>query len=501
MVQTRIVEYGALVQSSDMPTVIANIMAPGRLEGMAFSATANNILSISPGTVLLPDGVMISEDQTKSLVINNTAFATNYTVTYQFQSADVIGGSPATLNLLTGIVKQESLSDSTVLGWILYPGGSVALDTSMFVQPRPVRVSPPKGVFSSLYLPPFVDALRPPTERAGAVAVRSSRFANLNSPSTQATAFAGTPARVLGASVLTDTSAVQASGLSYDTFTVSHVVTVTGNIVNGSPVISNLSDVSRLAVGQTVGNGNNGIPNGATVIAPPSGNSVTISAQATATVSGGYLTFGNALFTGSTQSSSLLPGSPLPLTRVPNLPLSAFVIGPSDALTVSTQTTASPPPGVVPGAVEIVAEVPARSGNWQETVMQLGSETVMQFLNLSPQTLTYDFRLPFVVSGAGKPNKVVTRLSVDFNCIVTYSILVGGQALILSPVSGTVANTGGLITQEFSIPTLTSTKWSVGAVAYIDVSIQAQSGGSASFAYVGLTLDDAPYLLFVGSTD
>jgi hypothetical protein len=49
---------------------------------------------------------------------------------------------------------------------------------------------------------------------------------------------------------------------------------------------------------------------------------------------------------------------------------------------------------------------------------------------------------------------------------------------------------------EFAIPNNTVT-WTNGTMAYIDVSIQAQGGGSASFSFIGLTLEDAPYPLFV----
>ena len=116
MVQTRNVEYGGLIQSSDMPSDMSNIMAPGRLQGMVFSATAADQMSISPGSLLLPDGVVILEDQIQKLEISNTAFAVSYTVIYQLPTTTIIGSSPATLSLLTGIVKQSSLTDSTVLG-------------------------------------------------------------------------------------------------------------------------------------------------------------------------------------------------------------------------------------------------------------------------------------------------------------------------------------------------------------------------------------------------
>jgi hypothetical protein len=301
---------------------------------------------------------------------------------------------------------------------------------------------------------------------------------------------------------MSDVTSVAASLVNNDTFTVSRAFVVTGNIVNGSAVISNVSNTSRITVGQVVGNGNNGIPSGATVVSSPSGTSVTISALATSTVVGGAISFADPLFTGSTASQSLVAGVPLSLGRVPNTPLDKFIVGPLDSLRVNVGTSVVPPAGTVSGEVDILVETPAASGNWQESLVTLGSETALKFFNAGTQTLTYDFRLPFVVTGGGKPNKLIARLNVDFNCIVTFSVLVGSSVVTLSPVSGTVANTGGLITSEFAIPTLSGgVTWNVGSVAYVNVAITAQAGGSAAFSYIGLTLEDAPYLLFVGTTD
>lgn len=495
MVQTRNVEYGGLIQSSDMPSDIGNIMAPGRLVGMDFYAAAADQIGITRGSILLPDGIVVFEDAAKLLQINNTAFAITYSVVYQLQSTAITGASPASLLLLTGIIKQENLTDATVLGWIIYPGGAAALDPTMFLQPHPIRVNPPEGLLHTVFLPPFAEGLRPPTERGGGITTKAVKIANLNTTSSQTTSFAGVPARILSATVIAD-GAVAASGVNYDALYINKSFVVTGSLVNTNPLITSISNTSQITVGQKVTG--NGIPVGATVISAPSGGSVTISGNATVTgVSA--LTFSDTLYSLSTASTALLAGLPTPLVKSVGLALSKYVIGPSDALTVSVNPNPplhAFPPGSVPGEIDIAVEMPAKTGQWVEEIVPLGNETATQFLNVSTSTLTYDFKLPFVITGEGQPHKLVTRLNVDFNTIVTFSVLVDGVTLTLSPVSGAIANTGGLVTVEFSIPNNTVV-WKSGTMAYVNVSILAQGGGYAAFSFIGLTLEDAPYPLFI----
>jgi hypothetical protein len=479
-----------------MPSDIANIMAAGRLVGMEFIASAADQVSISPGTVLLPDGVVILEDKTQTLQISNTAFSVSYTVVYQLQSSTIIGGSPATLLLLTGIIKQSTLTDATVLGWIIYPGNAVALDPSMFLQPRPIRVDPPEGVLHTLFLPPFVEGLRPPAEKSGSVSTKSVRVTNLNTTSLQTVSFGGVPTRILGATVVTDVG-IASNVLNYDVLFLNKSFVVTGNLVNGSNILSNLSDTTQITIGQQVRG--TGIPNGATVVSAPSGGSVTISGNAGSTLTASPVTFSSALYSLSTATTSLVAGLPQPLSKTVGAPISRYVIGATDTLSVSINPNPPAhafPAGSISGGIDIAVEMPAKSGNWQEQIVSIGTETALQFLNVSTSTLTYDLKLPFVITGEGQPHKLITRLNVDFNTIVTFTVLVGNKILILSPVSGSVANTGGLVTMEFAIPNNTVT-WTNGTMAYIDVSIQAQGGGSASFSFIGLTLEDAPYPLFV----
>lgn len=492
MVQTRTVDYGAAIHSSDMPFDISSIMSAGRLVGMTLSASAADQIAITPGTVLMPDGVLVHEDEVKYLQVANTAFAVNYSIVYTLQSTDVIGGSPADLNLVAGIVKQESLTDATVIGWVLYPGGAVALDESFLIEADTIRVEPRSAKLDALYLPPFPESLRPPEERRGSVQVRGGRLSNLNSASSIASQAAGIAGRLVSASVVTDAS-IAANGSNYDVISVVRSFAVTGSTTALNPNISNVSDVSRIYVGQGISG--TGIPSGATV-GSISGSTVTMSANATATVTGGTVVVSEALFSLSTQSTSLVGSVASQLTKA-SVAASRFQVRSTDTLSVRSQMTGVVP-GTIPGEISYVYESPGSTGNWEESIVPLGNETVNRWQNLSAGLLTYLLKVPFVVTGVGKFNKLVARLNVESNTIVTFSVRVGGSSITLSPVSGTVANTGGLVTVELLIPSVTGVTWEVGKVGYVEMSIQAQGGGAAALAYLGLTTENYPYTLFVG---
>jgi len=491
MVQTRTVEYGAAIHSSDMPFDISSIMSAGRLVGMTLSASAADQIAVTPGTVLMPDGVLVHEDEVKYLQVANTAFAVNYSIVYTLQSTEVIGGSPADLNLVAGIVKQDDLTDSTVLGWVLYPGGAAALDESFLIEADTIRVEPRSAELDALYLPPFPEALRPPEERRGSMQVRGSRLSNLNSTST-ITQVAGIAGRIVSASVVTDAS-IAANGSNYDVLSVVRSFAVTGSTTALNPNITNVSDVSRIYVGQGVSG--TGIPSGATV-GGISGSTVTMSANATATVTGGTVVFSEALFSLSTQSTSLVGSVASQLTKA-SVVASRFQVRSTDTLSVRSQMTGVVP-GTIPGEISYVYESPGSTGNWEESIVPLGNETVNRWQNLSAGLLTYLLKVPFVITGVGKFNKLVARLNVESNTIVTFNVRVGGTSITLSPVSGTVANTGGLVTVELLIPSVTGVTWEVGKVGYVEMSIQAQGGGAAALAYLGLTTENYPYTLFVG---
>lgn len=494
MAQDRKNIFGALIETEDMPRALSALSAPGRLEGMDFSVSAADLLQVSAGSCILPDGVVILEDEDREILVNNSSFAADYTVIYQLEDVRVLGGSPAQLRLLAGIHQQDDFTDSTVLGWIKYPGGSIPLSESHFIQPASIRLGNVLGKLDAVYLPPFVEAIRPQTELRGSLLAKSLRQSNLSSNYSVPQSFFGRT-RVVGASVIADAVSIAENNSNYDSFAVKRAFVVTGDTASGSNVINNVSDTSRIILGQSISGSN--IPSGSTVT-NISGSSVTISGVASSLAVGISFTLTDILFTYDTRAANqgeVTAGVTSEFVKS-SLATSRFILEPTDHVKVENVITGSPTASS--GEIVVVGESPASSGNWQEQIQNFSFEPALKFLNISTSTTSYVFKIPFVISGdRGQPLKLVSRLHVDFNAIVTFKIIADNQTLTLSPASGAVANTGSLLTRELSIPKNSTVNWVAGKTALIEVTIDAQPGGSASFAYIGLTSDSASSLIFI----
>lgn len=294
--QRRLNIFGGLIDTADMPEMMSNVMSAGRLVGFDFMVAESDFMSITAGSCLLPDGVLIIEDEVKNLIIPNSSLETEYTVMYQLEDTRTLGGSPAILRLVSGMLRQDAVVDGTILGWIRYPGGSVPLSDSFFIQPSHLRIT--------------------------------------NQP---------------------------------DTF-----------YYNQCPI------------------------------------------------------------------------SPI---RTP-------------------------------------------ASEWPETIEYILNEPCTRYTNTSAGQLLHTLQFPFIIPSKGQPRKLVTRLSVDFNCLVSFSIKLNGMTVALTPNSGLVSNTGTLITREFDILLESDLVWSAGNTAYIEAVIDAQANRGASIAYVGLTLEPTPFTLF-----
>lgn len=494
MAQERKLVFGALIETEDLPIAISNIMAPGRLKGMIMTVGAADLVTLTPGSCLLPDGVIVIEDQDKQLLVSNSSFPADYTLLYQLEDSRVLGGSPAILRILPGILKQVDFTDGCILGWIKYPGGSIPLADSHFIQPASIRVESTQGTLTKIFLPPFMEGIRAANEHRGSSILKSFRLANLSAVTSQITSFGGVPSRILGATVTSDTVTIPASNANYDTMALKKVFVTVGDTGIASSTLANVAAATLVTAGQTVSGP--GITVGSVVVSV-SGSTVVMSGLATVTATGVALTFSEPIFTYDTRAAfqgTITGGVPKSFNKV-SLPTLKYIINPQDTLKVETAITGSPANAV--GEINVLVESPASSGNWQEDLQIISGESTHRILNISPTTLVYNMKLPFVITGEGQPRKLITRLNVDFNCLVTFKLFANGQYLTLDPVSGTVANTGGLITREFNIPNVNTVIWTAGETANVDVSIQAQPGGSASLAHISLTLESAPFLLFI----
>jgi len=381
MSQRRINVFGDLIDTADLPEMIANIVAPGRLLGNEFVVAATDLMQVTPGSCLLPDGVLVLEDETKNLVIPISSLPTDYTVVYQLEDTMTLGGSPAILRLLSGTKRQENMTDGTILGWVRYPGGSIPLSPSFFVQPSPLRIQTRPDTFSYV---------------------------------------SNCPINILRA---TKTS-LSVSSTDVD-FTLNTFYKAYETLANGSAVTLTTTGTlpAPLALSTT------------------------------------YYVINS--IDNSFQLATIPTGFPIDLTT--------GGIG-THTFTVTTSS-------------------------WTETVDYVLHEACSRFVNSSGVTSTYTVRLPFLVTSRGQPRKLVTRLLVDYDCLVTFSINLRGTAITLSPNGGLISNTGTIITREFDIPA-SSLVWDAGTTAFIDIDVVAQPSRGTSIAYVGLTDEPTPFTLF-----
>ena len=156
--QSQFIATGDPVTSVSLQQIFQSLANPGVLEGNELIAVTSSILGVSPGTALTDSGVFIIESEVKQLAFTLTVSPQNYTVYYQYVTSKNFGGNPATLTMQTGLVEADGFVNGVVLGWVLYPGGSVPLNSSMFVSAPRFRLqqSPSTGVNSYINLfPPF----------------------------------------------------------------------------------------------------------------------------------------------------------------------------------------------------------------------------------------------------------------------------------------------------------------------------------------------------------
>lgn len=427
--QKRINVFGDLIETSDLADMSSSLMSPGRLTGMSFEVAASDLLKVKSGSCLLPDGVLIMEDSDKDLVIPSSSYSSEYTIIYQLEDSRVLGASPALLKTVSGIMRQSSYTDATVLGWIKYPGGSIPLADKYLIQPDRLRVEPTTAMLADTWSCPFLDIIRPPIEVRGNTLLRNLALTDITQNQNQYVAF-GERCRIVSCSLVLN------STIAADTFSY-----LTISLKKGTDTLFSWD-------------------------------------------------------TRGTNQGAITLGTPSYLIKNSSLSYGTFIIENTEVPVFSVVKTGSIL-GPISGQLNIVVETPASSGRWSESVIETNGEKLSKFLNLDALPQLYTMQIPFVISGKGSPKKVVSRLSVDFNCMVTFRVKIAGNTITLDPSNGLVSNTGGVLTREFNIPNEYSSLWIAGNTALIEVEINAQAGRSASFAHVGLSAESSPFLLFI----
>ena len=123
MTQKRYINYGATADASGIKGIIRNLVEPGILNGFDMLAVAPDQVQISSGGLVFDSGILLEETEVKYLTVPITAASLNYTIVYTHADADIVGGTAATLSLVTGLF--STYTNSVLLGWVKYPGGSV----------------------------------------------------------------------------------------------------------------------------------------------------------------------------------------------------------------------------------------------------------------------------------------------------------------------------------------------------------------------------------------
>ncbi len=158
MAQRRFINFGDTVLAERINEISTAIVAPGVLSGGEFTLFDASTLSVGANSVMLQT-LLLVEDTTTLVPIPLTSDATDYTVVYEHMNTNVLGGIPAQIVLLEGIFAFGALEDTVVLGWVLYPGGSVPLNTAFFIEAPKLQIRNPTSFPSDVLIPPYLDTI------------------------------------------------------------------------------------------------------------------------------------------------------------------------------------------------------------------------------------------------------------------------------------------------------------------------------------------------------
>ena len=139
MSQKRIQDYGSPVVAQSLKSLSNSLVPAAILVGCAFSVESASRVRINSGSCVTNQGVIIIENEAKSLTIANTSSPADYTIFYAHVDANVSGGVAAALTLDSGILTPETV-DGVILGYVRYPGGGIPLAQGHFVQSPPLQI-------------------------------------------------------------------------------------------------------------------------------------------------------------------------------------------------------------------------------------------------------------------------------------------------------------------------------------------------------------------------
>ena len=159
------IAVGDPVDAAVIQEILMSLADPGVFKGFEFTTPTSDTLMIRPGAALTDSGILIIEDEPITKQIPLTVAPSNFTVYYSYLPNNTFGGNPAVLVIQPGLIpaytfeqgQRINFLNGVVLGWIQYPGGSVALNTSMFSSAPRLGITQSqtqmKNAFETFYSP------------------------------------------------------------------------------------------------------------------------------------------------------------------------------------------------------------------------------------------------------------------------------------------------------------------------------------------------------------
>lgn len=131
MSQTRICNFGDLLTSEKLATTFATLLPALVYDGFDLSVATSSSVAISSGALLLPDGIIVIESTPFSIPLTFAGGVEDFTLICTHVDSAIFGGVGATYSAVSGYF--STYADSTIIGWVRYPGGGVPIDTTMFI--------------------------------------------------------------------------------------------------------------------------------------------------------------------------------------------------------------------------------------------------------------------------------------------------------------------------------------------------------------------------------
>lgn len=133
MTQERYINFGHPADASGIKTINQQFFAPAvlRANEPLLQAVAPDQVLINPHSCVFVDGIVLVETEIHPVTIDTSPASANYTIYYTHEDEDLVGGVAALLHTDSGI--KQSVENGVILGWVIYPGGSVQVDDTMLI--------------------------------------------------------------------------------------------------------------------------------------------------------------------------------------------------------------------------------------------------------------------------------------------------------------------------------------------------------------------------------